>query len=69
MENVAGHGRTGLFVSHNTNAVQSLCGRVIRLANGQIKGDGEPQHEINDYLSSTLSQMNYKQLKVESEML
>ena len=52
MENVAGHGRTVLFVSHNMSAVQSLCGRVIHLANGQIRGDGEPQHQIHDYLSS-----------------
>src|SRR5262245_18182327 len=65
MENVAGQGRTVLFVSHNMSAVQSLCGRVIHLANGQIKGDGEPQHEINDYLSSaTVNQTNYKRLKV-----
>src|SRR5262249_12372483 len=53
MENVAGQGRTVLFVSHNMSAVQSLCGRVIHIANGQIKGDGEPQQQINDYLSST----------------
>ena len=65
MENVAGHGRTVLFVSHNMSAVQSLCGRVIHLANGQIKGDGEPQHEINDYLSSaTVNQTDHKRLKV-----
>ena len=65
MENVAGQGRTVLFVSHNMSAVQSLCGRVIHLANGQIKGDGEPQDEINDYLSSaTVNQTNHKRLKV-----
>jgi lipopolysaccharide transport system ATP-binding protein len=65
MQNVAGKGRTVLFVSHNMSAVQSLCGRVIHLANGQIKGDGEPQHEINDYLSSaTVSQMGHKRLKL-----
>jgi homopolymeric O-antigen transport system ATP-binding protein len=65
MENVAGHGRTVLFVSHNMSAVQSLCGRVIHLANGKIKEDGEPQHVINDYLSSaTVSQTIHKRLKV-----
>jgi len=61
IENVAGHGRTVLFVSHNMTAMQSLCGRVIHLANGKIEGDGEPQHEINDYLSrATVSQMHNK---------
>jgi len=65
MENVAGHGRTVLFVSHNMSAVQSLCRRVIYLSNGQIKGDGEPEHEINDYLSyATVNQTSYKQLRV-----
>ena len=43
MEDVAGHGRTVLFVSHNMTAVQSLCGRVIHLADGKIKGDGDPR--------------------------
>src|SRR6266550_183722 len=37
MQDVAGHGRTVLFVSHNMTAVQSLCGRVIHLADGQVK--------------------------------
>src|SRR5262249_11331481 len=65
MQNVAGRGRTVLFVSNNMSAVQSLCGRVIHLANGQIKGDGEPQHEISDYLSSaTVYQTNHKRLKL-----
>ena len=53
MEDVAGHGRTVLFVSHNMTAVQSLCGRVIYLAEGQVKADGEPREQIWKYLSST----------------
>src|SRR5215468_1178615 len=40
MQDVAGHGRTVLFVSHNMTAVQSLCERVIYLENGKIKADG-----------------------------
>ena len=55
MEDVAGHGRTVLFVSHNMAAVQSLCSRVIHLESGQIIGDGEPRTEINNYLSATTS--------------
>jgi ABC-type multidrug transport system ATPase subunit len=66
MQDVATQGgRTVLFVSHNMSAVQSLCGRVIHLAGGQIKGDGEPQDEINDYLSTaTVNQTIHKRLKV-----
>jgi lipopolysaccharide transport system ATP-binding protein len=52
MEDIAGHGRTVLFVSHNMTAVQSLCNRVIHLANGQVIGDGEPKEQINNYLSA-----------------
>jgi lipopolysaccharide transport system ATP-binding protein len=39
MKEVAGSGRTVLFVSHNMNAVRQLCDRVIWLANGQVKLD------------------------------
>ena len=65
MEDVAGHGRTVLFVSHNMTAVQSLCERVIHLADGQIDGDGEPSEQIQKYLSSaTLKRTERKQLMV-----
>jgi lipopolysaccharide transport system ATP-binding protein len=53
MQDVAGHGRTVLFISHNMTAVQSLCERVIHLVNGQIKSEGDPGKEIQDYLSSS----------------
>ncbi|MEB3123595.1 MAG: ABC transporter ATP-binding protein [Snowella sp.] len=43
-------GRTVLFVSHNMTAVQSLCGRVMLLANGEVKYNGDPLDAINDYL-------------------
>jgi lipopolysaccharide transport system ATP-binding protein len=53
MQDVAGHGRTVLFVSHNMTAVQSLCQRAIHFSSGQIKGDGDPRIEIQNYLQST----------------
>ena len=39
MSDVASAGRTVLFVSHNMNAVQQLCSRVIRLVAGQLDSD------------------------------
>jgi lipopolysaccharide transport system ATP-binding protein len=39
MSDVASAGRTVLFVSHNMNAVQQLCGRVIRLVSGKLDSD------------------------------
>ena len=48
MKNVAGMGRTVLFVSHNLAAVQSLCSRGILLGNGIIKKEG-PTSEVIQY--------------------
>jgi lipopolysaccharide transport system ATP-binding protein len=65
MEDVAGHGRTVLFVSHNMTAVQSLCERVIHVEKGQIKQHGRPKDVIQGYLSSaTLNQKQQSQLRV-----
>ena len=47
MEDVAGHGRTVLFVSHNMAAVTSLCTRAVLLENGTMVESG-PTHEVTD---------------------
>ena len=52
MNEVAHHGRTVLFVSHNMTAVSQLCPRAIMLADGRVERDG-PTHEIiAEYLKS-----------------
>ncbi len=53
-----GEGRTVLFVSHNMNAVQSLCTRVIRLNNGKIVNqNGEaPDVAIENYLLENITE-------------
>ena len=49
MEEVSkGEGRTIIFVSHNINAVRTLCNRGMLLTDGQLKVEGE----INSVLSS-----------------
>ncbi len=50
MGDVAGEGRTVLFVSHNMIAVQSLCARVVWLKNGQVVGDGPAADTVARYL-------------------
>jgi lipopolysaccharide transport system ATP-binding protein len=50
MENVAGDGRTVLFVSHNMAAIESLCRRVVLLQDGRLIMDGQSQSSINKYL-------------------
>jgi lipopolysaccharide transport system ATP-binding protein len=50
MNDVAAHGRTVLFVSHNMAAVQGLCKRAIRLDGGRVVGDGLAADIVGDYL-------------------
>lgn len=52
MKNVAGAGRTVLFVSHNMTAVQSLCKNAILLEKGRLKMIGESYKVIDEYLST-----------------
>ena len=51
--NAAQSGRTVLFVSHNIQAVRSLCDMVICLSGGQIVEIGETGRVVNNYLSNT----------------
>ncbi|HEX2256963.1 MAG TPA: ABC transporter ATP-binding protein [Afifellaceae bacterium] len=51
MGEVAGGGRTVLFVSHNMAAVRQLCERVVVVDKGKIQLDGEPEATINAYLA------------------
>lgn len=50
MEEVAGEGRTVLFVSHNMAAVQALCQRGIFLHNGSVYADTTASAAIGTYL-------------------
>jgi lipopolysaccharide transport system ATP-binding protein len=43
-------GRTVLFVSHNMSAVQALCGRVVLLSQGRVKGIGSVDEQVQAYL-------------------
>ena len=52
MSDVARHGRTILFVSHNTAAMLNLCDRGILLERGRIIADGEIEPVIQTYLKS-----------------
>ena len=49
---VAKGGRTVLFISHNMNAVLSLCQRAILLEDGKIATQGPTPQVIAEYLSS-----------------
>jgi energy-coupling factor transporter ATP-binding protein EcfA2 len=52
MEDVAQRsGRTVLFVSHNMSAVQTLCGRIVHLSQGRVRGVGPADEQIRAYLA------------------
>lgn len=51
MRDVAGHGRTVLFVSHNMGAVQTLCGSAIMLEKGRLRSLGQVAEIVELYNS------------------
>jgi lipopolysaccharide transport system ATP-binding protein len=50
MKNIAGKGRTVLFVSHNLSAVRSLCTRGILIRGGRIVMDAPVEDTVEKYL-------------------
>lgn len=57
MSDVARHGRTVLFVSHNMPAVKSLCQRALLLDGGQISAEGDVDAVVNRYLTADSNDM------------
>jgi lipopolysaccharide transport system ATP-binding protein len=54
MGEVAGEGRTVLFVSHNMDAVQRLCSRAILIEHGALAANGNSRDVIQSYLLNAL---------------
>ena len=50
MGEVAGQGRTVLFVSHNMSAVQALCGRTLLLSAGRVAHFADTHESVARYL-------------------
>ncbi len=55
MSDVAQHGRTIIFVSHNSAAITRLCPRCILIDGGKILKDGPTFEVMNSYLRSSLA--------------
>lgn len=49
MKNIAGQGRTVIFVSHDMAAIQKLCTKVYYLKAGQIRSSGDTDQIIEEY--------------------
>jgi len=48
--NLINGGVTTLFVSHQMSAVKEICDRAIWLDGGEIRGEGEPERVVEEYL-------------------
>jgi lipopolysaccharide transport system ATP-binding protein len=59
MGQVAGEGRTVLFVSHNMAAVRNLCPRAILLESGSILTSGPTEEVITRYLLEGSAQTSH----------
>lgn len=59
MSDVAGQGRTVLFVSHNMAAVESLCSKTMLLERGQITAFDETDKVVQQYLLQSVSGDSY----------
>jgi len=58
MKDVSQNGRTVLFVSHNMNAIKTLCPKCILLEKGEIVSRGDTESVVGDYLNTARS--NFK---------
>jgi lipopolysaccharide transport system ATP-binding protein len=52
MEEVAGRGRTIVFVSHNMAAITRFCTRCIWVDGGRVRADGKTEEIVASYLAS-----------------
>ncbi len=50
MRDVAGLGKTVVFVSHNMGAIRTLCSRCVLLENGRAAADGPADRVVDDYV-------------------
>jgi lipopolysaccharide transport system ATP-binding protein len=63
MKDVAGQGRTILFVSHNMEAVRNLCQRAIWLKNGQLYKSGLAEDIVDAYFHDLPTTHNFASSK------
>lgn len=57
MQDVASHGRTILFVSHNMAAVRTLCNRSVLLEHGQVTYVGDTDEVVRRYMGTNADDM------------
>ena len=61
MGDVARHGRTIVFVSHNIAAVKALCSRAVMIKDGTIAKSGAVAEVVDDYLLGSAPGVNARE--------
>lgn len=61
MQDVAGYGRTVLFVSHNMGAIKTLCDRCLFIDQGKKVADGPSDSMIEAYINQSAPQTLHRQ--------
>jgi lipopolysaccharide transport system ATP-binding protein len=70
MEDVSkGEGKTVLFVSHNSNAITSLCNRALWVNEGKITEDGEAKKVVGDYLGQIQKGFEFGQVSGKEKII
>ncbi len=59
MGSFAQSGRTVLFVSHNMDAIGSLCQRCLWMKDGRLHKDGPADEIVEDYFNNTYSEQSF----------
>ncbi len=59
MGSFAESGRTVLFVSHNVDAVRTLCQRGIWMKNGHVHKDGPVEQVVDEYFESVADDLTF----------
>ena len=68
MQDVAGKGRTVLFVSHNLAVVRSLCKRAVLLRQGSILLNAEVGEVLDSYAASYNTQVSLTALEISGDL-
>ena len=67
MKDVADHGRTVLFVSHNMGTISRLCSSTIWLKNGSVYRKGKTKDIVSQYLAESVGDLDNGFAKIELE--
>jgi lipopolysaccharide transport system ATP-binding protein len=69
MHEVAGEGRTLLFVSHNLAALEALCNKALRLDAGRAIGFGDVGDQIRRYVTSATQTRSFEETRISSSVV